>query len=438
MALMIGTLALALFSCKKTLNTIGNNLIDDNNYINLYYTDTVQVYSHSYFDSIGTKNVRFALLGSIKDPVFGNTEAGFYTQFRFSSAGQNFGTTPVFDSLVLQLALSDTYGDTTTLQTVHVYELTDTISASEPYYSYSTVSHSAIDLANGYQFRPRPHTSSYVVGSDTISQPVIRIPLSQELGTYLMQIDSSAYQTPDVFKSYFKGLYLICDPVGQNGAVSYLNLTNNSVTSLQLYYHDAATPQNAMRYYYYVTSDDNYFNHFDHDYTQGNTEFVEQMLEGDTLLGQQRLYLQSMGGVRTRIMFPNLTHWADTLEHSKLLINEAKLILPAAPDIDTTFFTAPTKLVLLGFNADNTTYILPDNYEGDSYFGGSYNPNSKSVTFRVSEYVGRLILNKIENHGLSLGIDGASYNACRWVINGPDATEGQNLKLEITYSFVNE
>ena len=140
---------MAFSSCKKTPDTIGNDLIDDNNYINVFYTDTVQVYSHSYFDSIGTKNVRYALLGSINDPVFGLTEAGFYTQFRFSAAGQNFGTAPVFDSLVLQLTLADAYGDTTTWQTVHVYELTDTISTSESYYSYSTLSHGITDLANG-------------------------------------------------------------------------------------------------------------------------------------------------------------------------------------------------------------------------------------------------------------------------------------------------
>lgn len=437
-ALVALALVLAFPACKKTADTIGNDLIDDNNFINAFFTDTVQVLSHSYFDSIGTKNVRYALLGGINDPVFGTTEAGFYTQFRFSSSGQNFGSAPVFDSLVLQLALSGAYGDTTTLQTVHVYELTDSISSSDIYYSYSTLSHGTTDLANGYQFRPRPNTAGFVVGTDTIAQPVIRIPLSQELGTYLMQIDSTAYQTPDAFKSFFKGLYVICDAVGQNGAISSINLTNNAGTLLQLYYHDAATPQNAMRYYYYVTSDDTYFNHFDHDYTQGSPEFVGQMLVGDTLLGQQRLYLQSMGGIRTRIMFPNISHWADTLGTSHILINQAKLILPAVPDIDTVLFTAPSKLVLIGFNEDNSTYILPDNYEGDNYFGGSYDAHSKTVTFRISEYIGQLMLNKKPNYGLSLGIEGASYNPYRWIINGPEATEGRRMKLEVTYSIVDE
>ncbi len=435
---MIGVLTLCLFSCKKTPNTIGNDLIDDNNYINVMHTDTVQVSCHAYLDSIGSKNVRYALLGSMNDPVFGLTEAGFYTQFRFSSSGQSFGAAPVLDSIVLQIALSDVYGDTTTLQTVHVYELTDSISSSDPYYSYSEIGHDAIDLANGFQFRPHPRTKNFSIGDDTITEPIIRIPLSPTLGNYLLQIDSTAYNTPDVFKTHFKGLYLICDAVAQNGAVCSLTLTNNTTTQLQLYYHDAATPQNALRYYFYVTSSDYYFNHFDHDYTQGTPEFVGQLLDGNTGLGQQRVYLQSMGGIRTRLHFPNITHWADSLEHSHILVNEAKLVLPAPSDIDTALFSAPKKLVLIGFNEDNTTYILPDNYEGDNYFGGTYDAQSKSVSFRISEYIEKLILNKTANNGLSLGIDGASYNAYRWIINGPEADEDNRLRLEVTYSIVNE
>ena len=438
LALMIGILALCLFSCKKTPNSIGNDLIDENTFIDVFRTDTAQVVCHSYLDSIGSKNVRFALLGSMKDPVLGTTEAGFYTQFRFSSAGQDFGSAPVLDSIVLQLALSNVYGDTSTLQTVHVYELTDSISSSDPYYSYSEISHSPVDFANGFQFRPHPKTKNYSIGSDTITEPIIRIPLSQELGNYLLQIDSTAYNNPDTFKDYFKGLFLICEAVGQNGAVCSINLTNNTITQLQLYYHDAATPQNALRYYFYITSTDQYFNHFDHDYTQGAPEFVAQLMEGDTCLGQQQVYLQSMGGIRTRISFPNISHWADTLEHSYILVNEAKLILPAPDDIDTVLFSAPTKLVLIGFKDDNTTFILPDNYEGENYFGGTYDDQSKTVSFRISEYIEKLILNKTYNYGLSLGIDGAAYNAYRWIINGPEANEEKKMRLDVTYSIVNE
>lgn len=435
---MIGTLLLAFAACKKSPETIGNNLISDNDYIDLFKTDTAVIVCHSYLDSIATKNATFAMLGAMKDPVFGTTEAGFYTQFRFSVAGQSFGSNPVVDSLVLQLYLTGCYGDTTVMQTAHVYMLSDSLSMENSYYNYSTVATDNIDYANGFQFRPHPRTKAQVFGNDTIGQPVIRIPLSQELGHILMNLDTTAYSRPDLFKNVFKGLYVTCDPVSQNGSVSSINLTSNTFTMLQLYYHDAATPDKPMRYNYYVTSSDTYFNHFDHDYTQGSPEFVSQVLDGQAELGQTMVYLQTMGGVRAHLRFPNLEHWADSIEKGYLVVNEAKLILPAAPLTDTSCFTPPNTLILLGFKTDSTTYLLPDYYEGTGFFGGNYNASTNSVTFRITEYLQSMILKKRENMGLSLGINGAAYNAHRWIVNGPEATQGEKMRLEVTYSIVNE
>lgn len=440
LALMIGTLVLSFPACKKSPETIGNNLIGSGEYIGLFRTDTVQVLCHSYIDdSIGTKNVAYALLGATKDPVFGHTEAGFYTQFHISSAGQNFGTNPVLDSLVLQLSIAGYYGDTTVWQTVHAYELTDSLSTYETYCNQSELPVSSIDVANSHQFRPRPKTNQYIVGTDTVQRAIVRIPLSNELGNYLMTLDSTAYKEPDIFKSYFKGLYVTCEEVSQDGAVTYIDLTNNTYSVLQMYYHNDDNPGTTLRYHFYVTSSDVYFNHFDHDYTQGDAQFVQQLLEGDTLLGQTQLYLQTMGGVRGKIRFPNVTRWADTLEEGFIVINEAKLILPAMPAAcDSSIYTAPSNLVLLGFKADGTTSLLPDYYEGTSYFGGSYNASSQSVTFRITEYLQDIVSKKQTDYGLSLGINSAAYNASRWIINGPEATEGSPLKLIVTYSIVKE
>lgn len=435
---MMGMLLLAFAACRKSPETIGNDLISDSDYIGVFHTDTVDILCHSYNDSVSTKNVSYALLGSMKDPVFGNTEAGFFTQFRLSLAGQSFGSSPVLDSLVLQLSIGNYYGDTTVMQTVHVYELADTLSGSSSYYNHSTVEYNPIDHANGYQFRPCPRTATHVIGTDTVGHAIIRIPLSNALGEYLMNMDSVAYTQPDYFKNAFKGLYVTCDPVSQPGAITSLSLTDNTYTFMQLYYHSAATPEKAMRYDYYVTTSDVYFNHIDHDYTQGSPEFVDQLVNGNTELGRQTVYLQTMGGVRTRILMPNLEHWADTLDGSYIVVNEAKLILPVSETMTDSLFRLPSSFVLLGFNADSTTYLLPDYYEGNNYFGGSYSSNEKAVVFRISEYMQSIISNKKENHGLSLGINGAGYSAQRMIVNGPQSMEEKKMRLEVTYSIVSE
>ena len=433
---MIGILAFA--SCKKSPETIGNNLVSDDNYIAIYHTDTTEIICHSYLDSAATSNATNALLGAMRDPVFGTSEAGFYTQFRPSVAGQSFGNSPMVDSLVLQLCLIGYYGDTTVLQTAHAYELTDSLSFETTYYNHSTVATGNVDHANGYQFRPHPRTKVHHIGTDTLAQPIIRIPLSQELGNYLVNLDTTAYSRPDLFKQYFKGLYVTCSPANLNGAISSINLTNNTYTLLQLYYHNASTPNKLKRYDFYVTSSDSYFNHIDHDYTQGSPEFVNQLLDDQAELGQSTLYLQAMGGVKAKVYFPNVCHWADTLEGCRLVVNEAKLILPASLTLTDSVYKAPSNLILLGFSSDSTTYLLPDYYEGSTFFDGAYNSSKHLVSFRITEYLQNMVMGKKENLGLSLGINGAAYNATRYVINGPDALTEEKMRLEVTYSIVNE
>ena len=81
--------------------------------------------------------------------------------------------------------------------------------------------------------------------------------------------------------------------------------------------------------------------------------------------------------------------------------------------------------------------ILPDYYEGTSYFGGSYSSTDNAAMFRISEYVQEVVLGKREHYGLSLGINGGAYNAHRLIVNGPEA-EANKLRIEITYSIVSE
>lgn len=439
LVLMVGTLIFTCSACKKSPNTIGNNLLNENNYIGVFRTDTTEIVCYSYIDdSIGTKNVSYALLGSTLDPVFGLTQAGFYTQFRLSTAGHNFGENPMLDSIVLQLSVGGYYGDTTVMQTIHAYELTDTLSTSGNYYNFSEVAHSTTDLASSYQFYPHPLANNYIIGTDTIKHPILRIPLSQELGNYLLNLDSTYYSVNEIFKQHFKGLYLTCDAVNQNGAILSTTLTNNSLTTLQLYYHNATTPDKPMRYDFYITSTDAYFNHFDHDYSLGSPEFRQQVVDGDITLGNSTLYAQTMAGVRTKITFPNLEHWADTLQNCHIIINEAKLILPSDASVDdSSFLKSPSSLNLVGLNEDGSTYVLPDYLEGSSYYGGTYSPATRSAFFRISEYMQSLIMKKKPNNGISLGINGASYNATRWIINGPDKEENK-LRVEVTYSLVGE
>ncbi len=437
--LAISVLVVLYTACSKTTESIGNGLLSENDHIGAFYVDTLQLNCHSErIDSLYTKGLTTVLLGSMMDPVMGRTDANLFTQLHLSSTNHYFGDNPIIDSVVLQLAYAGYYGDTTTTQTVHVYELLDTLSSHDSYYQFSEVQDKGIDLAGGYQFQPRPKTIHAVVGNDTLSQPVLRIPLDPGFGQQLAIADSSVFSTPDAFKNYFHGLKICCESVSQNGAICYFNPTSNTTTKLQVYYRENPDA-NPMRYDFYITSDDAYFNQYLHDYAQGSAEFTQQVLEGDTLLGQTQLYLQAMGGIRTFITFPDLMDWAEAIQEvgEHLIINEAKLIIPTAVTPDSSLLP-PTSLALVSLRSSGSTALLPDYMEGTSYFGGSYSSNQQNVMFRISEYLQRLIMGNMDSKGLYLSISGASFNAQRWVIAGPEASQDQVLKCEIKYSIVKE
>lgn len=439
-ALIISAFAIFGAACSKTTETIGNGLLSDSDHIGVAFTDTLRIECHSLLvDSMPTKGYSTVLLGSMIDPVMGRTDANLFTQLHLSSTNHYFGDNPVIDSVVLQLSLTGYYGDTTTWQTVHIYELSETLIDSADYYQFSEASVEPLDLANGFQFRPHPRTKKTVVGNDTLSQAVIRIPLANSFGEQLAAADTSIFSSTESFKEYCHGLKICFESVAQGGAISYINPTSNTTTQVQVYYRE--TPgANQMRYYFYITSEDVYFNQYLHDYTLGSPEFVQQVLDGQTELGQQQLYLQSMGGVRGVLNFTDVLEWAEGLKEDgcHLIINEAKLILPFGGAEGDTLLAPPTTLALLNIQNETTTSLLPDYMEGTSFYGGSYSSEKSSVTFRVSEYLQGLILGSVTSQGLYLSITGASFNAQRWVIAGPESDREEKLRCEIKYSIVRE
>lgn len=435
-SLLAATLLFLACSCSKTTETVGNGLLPEDDHFGVFFTDTILIECHSeVIDSMATKGMTTVLLGSIADPEMGRTTANLFTQLHLSTTHHRFGSSPIIDSIVLQLGMSGYFGDTTTPQTLHVYELADSLRSDSEYYQFSDVPAKPTDLANGYTFQPRPKSLA-VVGGDTLQQAVIRIPLDYRLATQLAMADTTVYSSQLAFKDFFYGLKISCDDATQNGCISYLLPISNSLTRLELYYHESSEGS-AMRYDYYVTSDDCYFNQYLHNYTTGSEGFVQQVIEGDTALGRQTLYLQSMGGVRALLRFPNIERWGDSLQHEHLIINEAKLTLPILKTASHGYQTVAS-LALLSLNADGSTTVLPDYFEGSSYYGGSYTSATESVTFRISEYLQDLVSGKSQSQGLYLSITGAAFNANRCVIPGPDASGEQQLNCKIKYSIIGE
>ena len=422
---------LAFSSCSKSPENIGVDFQSEDDYVNLQFTDTVELICHSTIaDSIGTTNVA-PLLGSIMDPVFGLTNAGFCTQLHISSTTPNFKSdSTIIDSVVLLLSLTNYYGDTTTIQTINIYELSDSLSSTETYHYYSNTvaNHKVTDLSEAYQLTPRPKTK------DTLGAAIMRIPLSHEFDTILRKLNSNS--TNDELRKLFYGFYVTATPVASNGCIVSIDLTDNNSTVLRVYYHDIETPNKSVTYdFYVVKGTDTYFNTFTHDYTLGSPDFLQQVIDGDTALGRQTIYVQPMGGVKTFVKMPNIDKWKKN-DGEHIVINEARLVIKGTAT-DTAVYKAPLALALMMIDDDGSIVTLPDISEGSSYYSGTYNSDNNTVMFRISEYVQNIVSGKKQNKGLWLSVSGASYVPNRWIMAGSD-DETNGIHLEVKYSTLGE
>lgn len=414
------------FSCKKTTKTIGNNLQPTNNIFvdTIWFNGSDDVKSSTFtVPSLSTKQVGYSFIGNMNDPIFGNSNFDFYTQFSLSTSSLIWGDDAVADSMVLHLCYNGYYGDTTDKQlTVKIYEISELMYADSTYKSDMTLECETEELAN-MTFVPRPLTPIDTV----LDRGVLSIPIDISLGEKL--IANGVYETNDDFKEAFKGLHLVCDKNDEVASVISFNLTH-SYTYLRLYYHNS---EDTLDYDFTISSSDVRFNHYTHDYSNSEITF------NDTT-NNAKLYVQGAAGTRTWLKFPRIQEWADSLGGS-IIINEAKLVLKGAVT-DTSMYAPPTKLVAAAakFDADTTYVILPDQLVSSEYFGGTYNKDDGTVWFRVSEYIQNLIKNgtyATDCNGLLIYVDQGSLVPHRWAFHGPECTNADDkVCLQIIYSQI--
>lgn len=415
---------LTAFSCKKTPQEVGTDLQPTSSMITVSFTDASDIEAHTEnVSSVPATNVYMVTLGNMNDSIFGISNFDFYTQLSLTTESQSWGENAVADSVVLNLVYSGYYGDTTEYLTVKVFELEEAMLSDTTYKSNQTFQYDPTALAD-HSFRPRPFTSP-----DTIlDRGVLRIPIDPAFGDKLIANEASMGSNTQ-FKEFFKGFYVDCEQTNAAGAICYFNPTH-SYTYLRVYYHNDV---DTLSYDFGISSStDVWVNHYTHDYSGHEYIFEDN----------SRQYLQGSAGTKIWINFPNIKEWADSFEEH-VVINEAKLILTGAVS-DTAMYTPPASLILVGEKHEtDTTYVyLPDQYEGSSYYGGTYNKDEGNVWFRISLYIQQLVMNGSyqDLDGLYLNVNGASTVARRWAIYGNNEAipDSLRLRLEVVYSLVNE
>ncbi len=423
------SLVFLFISCNKEPDKIGLKIRPDDDQVNIQYTDETKVMAYSVLeDSVRTDETQYSLLGSYLDPVFGKTTACIYTQVRLSENGYEFGSNPVLDSLVLTMDYSGYYGDTNTLQVFRIFELSEEFYKDSVYYSNDNIPNQGIELGN-ISFYPRPN-KKITIGEEEMV-PHLRIRLYDDFGDKILTAPESTFVDNDSFLEFLKGFYIMAEPVTTEGAILYFDLMSE-LSQMVIYYSN--DEQDSLSFEFIINEKCARFINYNHyDYENADPEFKAQVLNDDTTLGENRLYLQAMGGVKTKIFFPDIK---ELNANGRVAVNEAKLVINGYEEI--TDYKAPDRLVLIQITEDGSTKIIIDQYE--NYFGGSYDSTANQYIFRITRYIQSLLQEGNEDYGLYLMIIRASLVANRFVFNGilPDSPTlfSKRFKLNVTYTHV--
>jgi hypothetical protein len=428
------TLALSagiIASCNDP-EIVGLDVQPDSDRINLIYSDTTSITAYTIReDSLRTDETTLQLLGSYMDSVFGRSDASIYAQIVPTSANVDLGDTLVVDSLVLSLAFSGHYGDTTTSQTFRVYRVTEDMSYNDAYYSNKTFLYNGTELGS-VTIAPQPNDSVSVYG--VLTAPHLRINInSTNLGdTLISWSGQSQLVDANSFLSNFNGLHIKADNITTQGegAVFYFNLLANQSKMTLYYQRGVGGPgfQDSLKYDFIFSSIRARMTNFSHDYS--STPVQSQL--SDSTNGTEKIYVQSMAGVKTKIRFPHINEY---IKDGMIAINKAEVEITVA-DSSTERLAVPPKLLLLGVDSVGGPLFLADQFEGEFHYGGSYNSSERKYRFNIARYLQNILTGTTKDYGLYLAISGGSVQGNRAIIYGGTSSISK-IKLNLFYTRPN-
>ena len=431
--LLIMAGVLLLFSCKKpTLNQ--TDIIAQEN-VGLEFTDTLTIVANTVKeDSIFAENLSISPIGAMDDPTFGKTYAGVYTRVLLASNNIDLGDSLVFDSLVLTLDYSGSYGDLSMLQSLVVYEMGEQLSTDETYYSNKEFTLDG-EIGRKDNFIHNLDDDVVVLG-DTLS-PHLRIRLDSTFGENLMnQSGQSTLQDNASFFDYLNGIYITADTNVLGEGMPYFDLISLSLTRLRLYYSNSENDSLELQFFLSGGNDGIRVNHYSHDYSGS---VAEPYLTSSNASGDSILFVQSMSGIVGRYEVPYLKNLGN------ILINKAELVITQVEDPSTgedSTFTSPGTMTLVPEDGDFVGPVILDQFI-PNFFGGDKECEVDTTSTEYCRYKFNLarqmqaILDNDTGANTAIWIKTfpSSRIADRVVIGGTDHSNG-DIKLNLTYTKI--
>jgi len=435
-------------SCQDPI-IVGNELLDEER-LNIGVTDTFDLSSYTIS---GEKVVthrpgidsRTYLLGNLNDNLFGKTSAEIYLKCQLSSISKpNYHLEQLikYDSLVLvlQYDTSATYARSIAAQKVEVFQLNETFSELDTFYSDTSLPFGSAAIGEVTTvIRPKDSISivDHVTRKVVKQGPQLRISFNETFGKALLDNENAA-KNDTAFAEFFKGIYIRSTSLDNTPFLYGFNFsdaarnTTNPVNKLIMYYNVSSGDTTLRKTYEYPINSAT-INRFIHDRTGSQVEnFILNPSLGDSLI-----FLQTMGGVKSVVKFNDLN------KLNGRLINKAELELFVAelPD-QNGFYPPPPQLLASRKNSSGTLSLIPDivqlvnsNVNFEPVFGGSLNSGAqiKKYTLNITNHIKSAQRDTTYNSDLYIGILTESETPHRTVLYGAGHSQ-YPMKLKITYT----
>jgi len=429
---------LLLASCTKVNEfTIGENFIESRTRLQIIDTFRVDL-STVLLDSVITSGTRTGLAGEYGDDIFGSVECNSFFDLAFSTFdGLDQGA--VYDSAAFIFPYSGYfYGDTTSLMSLDLYQLTEQIvpNTDGKLYNTSSFDHAAFPLGS-LQFYPAP-------GSPADSAIIIPVnSFGEELFTLIRNKDERV-STQEAFEDFLKGFVLSSTSDDNNAVIGFI--ADKDHTLLRFYYHiDKEIPE-----YNSVTLT---INETNHQFNSVRTDFSNTPLKD--LGPDQRLlkenetngmvFVQGMTELMAKVQFPTIQ---DLFMAPRWEILKAQLVFEPVRNSDE-MFKLPQKLYLFGTDRENR--INPNSLLRDSeglallpefVYDEIFHTDTR-YTFEITPFINGELADRYFDyeHGLLIGLEqstsSVSANLANFISSSLDRLliEDRNphVKLRIYY-----
>jgi len=449
------TLLISLFilnGCKNQ-DTIGLGIISSNQIQgNLIDTSTIVVNTVKE-DSVVTNGLSQTPMGYFKDPVFGATESSLVMDLNLPGRAAYtipYGTYSIDSAvLVLRYAPNAFFGDSIASRyKANVYQLAERMYDGHVYYSNKKWAVDSTTLLGTKSFFSRTADSIKIVnpvagGPDTAVKvpPQLRIPISTSFVNQIFY-NAPAVQLSSnlIFANNVKGLYvtLAKDQSGPGGTFMF---SLDSAAAIQIYYRNTngtVIDTGIMTLPSYMHAA--YIN-------QNHSATIKTALASTT--NSKTFYLQSMGGLKSRISFPYLKNILKTVG-ADVVINRAELVVTAAPGTTIPFTPLP-KLGIYRWDIAHTPILVQDQAQSDPrYFdsatlAGLYDKQTQQYHFLITAYVQDLIRGLIPDYGTfispviptaAVSVSPSAQVDGRTIAVGYDTASPYRIKLNLFYTKV--